>query len=197
MTLIYQPDTRLLLFCFQKSKSFCWSHAHPLPHRSCRTWSGPPSSFWSPSVSKPSWQRWPWSCGSWLSTSTLTPSGPSPSTSPCTISSSTTSSRPPRSSEACCWWSRWDPAECLWMRRRKSGRQRAVRYKDCTAPLTSYKDRDTKTLSVLLSPSPNMVHRFPNSSMDFLFVLLFFFLPVKKTGSGPLICLFDTNNTYF
>lgn len=155
------------------------------PHRSCRTWSGPPSSSWSPSVSKPSWQRWPWSCGSWSSTSTLTPSGPSPPTSPCTISSSTTSSRPPRSSAACCWWSRSDPAACLWMRRRRSGRQRAVRHQDCTAPLTSHKDRDTKTLSVLLSPSPNMVHRFPNSSMDFLFVLLFFFYLWRKLSKGP------------
>lgn len=84
------------------------------------------------------------------------------------------------------------------MRRRKSGRQRAVRYEDCTAPLSSYKDRDTKTLFVLLSPSPNMVHRFPNSSMDFLFVLLsFFFLSVKKTVKGPLIGLFDAINTSF
>lgn len=164
-------------------------------HSSCRTWSGPPSLFWSPLVSKPSWLRWLWSCGSWLSMSTSTRSGPSPPTSPCTTSSNTTSSRPPRSSVACCWWSLSDPAACLWMRRRKSGRQRAVRYEDCTAPLTSHKDRDTKTFSVLLSPSPNMVHLFPNLSMDILFVFSFF-LSVRNTVRRPLVCLWDKNNTF-
>lgn len=106
-------------------------------HRSCRTWWELPSSSWLQLASKPSWPRWPSSCGFWQSTFTSTPSGPSPPTSPCMTFSSTTSSRPPRSLAACFWWWHLGLVECPWMRKRKSGRQWGFRKEDCTAPLTS------------------------------------------------------------